>query len=140
MAKYDKIRARQVLDEIREREDLVGPIIDYFEALVDESLPPYYLDRFHVYRYEYSDDLPEPDFPKDHPDYVFFRLKFSEERPQMKCRGQVITGISVTLQSVITAEVLTDLDIVELIEQYKTKDWNAFKGRKGEYWTSEEEI
>jgi len=58
----------------------------------------------------------------------------------MKCRANVITGISLSLQGVIEDEVLTGQDHRELVEGYRTREWNAFKGSKGEYWTSPEEI
>jgi len=93
-----------------------------------------------TYRYDYSDELPQPDVPDTHPDYKFLRLQFREGNPKMKCRANVIMGISLSLQGVIEDEVLTGQDHRELVEAYRTREWNAFKGSKGEYWTSPEEI
>ncbi len=52
----------------------------------------------------------------------------------------VIIRMSLELQGMIKDEVLTDQKSKEIVEAFRTRKWNAFKGSKGEYWTSKEEI
>ncbi len=138
MVRYTKEEVKEVLDKYKDRE--IGSIKLYFQAILDERLPEYYLDELSNYRFNYSDETPEPDVPKDHPDYKFLRLQFREGNDKIKCRCHAMIGISASLEGIIEDEILTEQEHIDLINQYKTRDWNAFKGGKGEFWTSPEEI
>ena len=140
MPKYTKEEARNALKIMEMGKGIPQVAKDLFQAVIDETLPQFYLGRLLHLRYDLSDELPEPDVPKDHPDYKELRLEFRVNNPQMKCRGNYIVSISLTLQSVIGQEVLTAPEYVDLVEEYKTRKWNAFRGAKGEYWTLPEEI
>ncbi len=101
---------------------------EYLEALVNDTLPRYFLDIFQTFRF-YSDDLPKDMAREWHPDY-----------PWMKCRGNVITSISISLFKAVNDGVIKDKEVVDLISYFRGRDWNFEKGQKGECWTSQEEI
>jgi len=108
-----------------------GDVVDrkYLEAIVNETLPQHFLDICQWFQL-YSDDLPgERLVDIWHPDY-----------PMMKCRGSVISGISMTLRRAVKDSVIKSSDIIKKMEDYQKHDWNFQKGAKGEYWTSLEEI
>lgn len=108
-----------------------GDIVDreYFEAIANETLPQYFLDRFQWYKL-YSDDLPgERLVDIWHPDF-----------PMMKCRGSIIFGISGELTTAVKDKVIKSNEIIGMVKYYKKYDWNFQKEAKGEYWTSSEEI
>ena len=101
----------------------------YFEAMASETLPKYYFDELQI-RLLYSDELPNRRSVAEwHPDY-----------PLMKCRRNVIFGISMTLQDLMRHKIVEDPGIVGVIETFKGYDWNCQKHLKDERWTSREEI
>jgi len=74
---YSKEHARDILKEISN-----GPEKEYFEAIVNETLPQYYFNELQILLL-YSDKLPRHILVDiSHPDYPF-----------MKCRGTAIIGI-----------------------------------------------
>ena len=102
---------------------------DFFEALRDGELPTYCCQRLALFKL-YSDDLPGPILVDErHPDY-----------PQMKCRGNIIMGIALELSKCVEQEVVIDPSLITSIDSFVHRQWNAFRGNKGEYWTTQEEI
>jgi len=118
-------RAFEVLKD--HTDDFIGR--KYIEAIANETLPQYFLDRFQWFHL-YSDDLPgERLVDVWHPDY-----------PLMKCRGNVIYGISGELRNSVKDGVIKSSDIIDKVEYYRKYNWNFQKEAKGEYWTNQEEI
>lgn len=118
-------RAKEILNE----QPAEFPMREYFEALANESLQQYYLDRFKVFQL-YSDLLPgEKLVGLWHPDY-----------PMMKCRGTCVTGIGFDLKLAISDKVIKSKEIIEKADFFRNYNWNFQKGKKGEYWTTPEEI
>jgi hypothetical protein len=102
---------------------------EYFEAIVNETLPQYYLDCFRSHKL-WSDDLPGKRLVGVwHPDY-----------PLMKCRGNFVWGLSGALRGAIGNKVVKSSEVIKKVKDFVKHDWNCFKGRKGEYWTQPEEI
>lgn len=121
---YSKENAREVLKEISN-----GPEKEYFEAIVDETLPQYYFNELQILLL-YSDKLPKQVLVDiSHPDY-----------PLMKCRGNVIIGIGLKLQKLLADNMVEDERVVDVVNKYKKHNWNFQKGSKCEYWTSRSEI
>jgi hypothetical protein len=125
--------AKQILDE---NPNMFPEFAEYFRAIMNGTLPHYFLGQFEMYR-SYSDDLPEPDIPNTDPDYRFLRLQFREHNPRMKCRLNVIRGIKLTIRTALNHGIL---EPSKELENYLGHKWEADKGAKGEYWTSREEI
>ncbi len=102
---------------------------DYVEALANETLPKYYHDIFGFFRL-HSDDLPKKGLVGEwHPHY-----------PLMKCRGNVIIGISLSLRGAVTDGVFTEPDDLSVVEYFRNYNWTFQTGAKGEVWTSRYEI
>ena len=107
-----------------------GPMdIEYVEALAFDKLPQYYADSFDFFKM-YSNELPSKEVVGEwHPSY-----------PMMKCRGNVIVGIGVSLASAVTDGVLSDQDETEVVDHYRNYNWTFQQGSKGEVWTTQYEI
>ena len=121
---YSKEHARDILKEISN-----GPEKEYFEAIVNETLPQYYFNELQMYLL-YSDKFPHHILADiRHPDYPF-----------MKCRGTAIIGIGLKLQGLIRDNIVEDQSVVDVVSKYRAHDWSFQKGSKGEYWTSRKEI
>lgn len=102
---------------------------EYLEAIVNETLPQYYLDKLLWYQL-YSDDLPrERSVDIWHPDF-----------PMMKCRGSVITSIDQELGGGVNDRVIKSSEVIDRVRSYREYDWNFRKGANREFWTSPEEI
>lgn len=133
-------QAAAVLDSGRE---LFGNE-DLFKAIRDGTVQEYYTDIFRSYRWDYSDDLPEPDVPRSHERYVFYRLQATDlhpSSPRMKCRGNVIFGLAGHLEHCKdNVGPPAERGLSELHRQYVEYPWNYQRGGKGEYWTQQEEI
>jgi len=122
---YSKESARGILEKISKD----APMREYFEAIVNETLPQYYFNELQILLL-YSDKLPRHILADIwHPDYPF-----------MKCRGNVIIGIGLKLQGLIRDNIVEDESVVDVVNKYKKYNWNFQKGSKGEYWTSRKEI
>lgn len=133
--KCSKEKAKSILDQDINPEERI-----YFESILNDQLPQYYFEELSKYRFNYSDELPEPNVPVTAPDYKKLKLEFRVKNPKMKCRAHCIVGISLTLQGINEERVLNSLEYKKIIRNYRFYDWNAFKGAKGEFWTSPEEI
>jgi hypothetical protein len=121
---------------------LPQPCKDYFEAIVNNQLPKYYLEQL-LEKRSYSDDLPEPAISPDHPNYKFERLAARDNHPaypKLKCRGNAICEISMTLRASVDDKVVTGEEALKAIDDFMSHDWNYCKGGKGENWTTPEEI
>ncbi len=135
-------RARELLKEYDGNETFSVFSQDYFQAIAESTLPRFYRDWLR-FKKGYSDDLPEPDVPRDHPDYTYIRLEAGWNHPSspfLKCLGNVIGGISMSLKGCIDDEIVFDSEIYRLVDHYRSHNWNYARGKKGEYWTLPEEI
>ena len=136
--RISKERAKEVLEE---NPDMVSVMKDYYEALIYNDLPGYFIRRL-LYFKGGSDDLPEPSVPSDHPDYSILRLQAGYNHldyPRLKCRGNFIFGLGTTLEAAIEDRVITDGNLIEKIKEFRNKKYNAFVG-KGRAWTTSEDI
>ncbi len=123
------ITRRERAIEVLQEHPGILPDREYYEAIVNETLPQFHLDRFQWFQL-HSDALPgERLVDIWHPDY-----------PMMKCRGSVIFKISLGLYRAVEDKVIKSRDVINSVEDYRAYDWNFQKGSKGEYWTSPEEI
>ena len=85
---------------------------------------------------DYSDDLP---FHENK--YKRLALVWdSPAYPNFKCRGNVMVGISLTLQAAMYEGIVKDPSIILAINKLRYYNFNAFRGSKGEYWTTPDEI
>jgi len=142
MEKHTPEQAINVLKRYSGREDFI-PTAPFWEAIRDGILPQWYLDRFRLFRDDYSDDLPGIDLDKNDPDYRYLRLKATYDHPtgnKLKCRKNVIRSIYGHFQGAINQEVIVDEGVIEVIESFGSRDWECDKGDKGEHWTTPEEI
>jgi hypothetical protein len=122
--KYTLEQARRVLQDVPDPPDR-----DFWEALRDGELPTHFCQTLARFRL-YSDDIPGPQLvDASHPDF-----------PAMKCRGRVIIGIRHQLESCVTYNVVTDLELKTSINDFMVGPWNAFTGKREERWTTPEEI
>ncbi len=119
------------------------PLRAKYEAIAEGRYLEYLLSKLRKYRYEYSDDLPESNVPPTDPDYAAHRLLEAElsnpSYPRLKCRGNVIIGISLTLREIVDEEFIKESAILQRINDWKSSEFNAFKG-KGKAFTTPEEI
>jgi len=137
-SKVTKESAYRILEEDSEALEQIPSLRTYFQSVIEDTLPEYYLNRFNRFK-GYSDDLPKPEVDPSHENYGFLRLKAGWDHPKyphLKCRGNVICGISVNLQHAVKDGVLGG----GLMEDFRDYDFSFSKGRKGEFWTTSEEI
>ncbi|GEM_PF-2357661 len=106
-----------------------------YEAKLNGKLPQYYLGELARKR-AYSDDLP---FHEDK--YKRLALVWdSPHYPGFKCLGNVIIGISLTLQGAMYEGLVKDPPVILAINNFRYHNFSALRGAKGEYWTTPEEI
>ena len=123
--RYTYARAVEIMKEDKGK---VTPHNEIFKAIVDGKLPQYYLNKLVSFR-AYSNDLPGPRLVGEwHPHY-----------PLMKCRGNVITAISLAIQGAVEQGLIDDERIISLINDFRHYKWNVFEG-KYTSWTTSEEI
>ena len=133
-------RAKRILEE--------NPNMHFFHkekyfAAIHGTMPEYYLQRFFNYRYNYSDDLPEPDVDLSHKDYSFLKLKAGWDHPaapKLKCYRNVIGGIGLSLKSVLQYEIILGDEMEQLVGDYHCYEFEAKKAEKGKAWTSQKDI
>ena len=131
-----KWRARVGLRTLRKSgPDEIKVFKPYFEAIINGKVPEYRLGLLKQFK-DYSDDLPfHEDKDKrlalvwNHPSY-----------PNFKCRGNVLCGISMGLQGVVYEGLVKDPAVILAINNFRYHNFNAFRGNKGEYWTTPDEI
>ncbi len=124
MTKITPEQAQKILEEHPADSDFLNA---HLRAIIDGTLAEYYITLLKDSK-DYSDELPQGrSVGPWHPDFPF-----------MKCRGNIITSISLLLQGVIGDGIIHDESVINIIEQYVTHEWNAFRGKK--YWTTPEEI
>ncbi|AKM79391.1 MAG: hypothetical protein UX85_C0002G0086 [Candidatus Beckwithbacteria bacterium GW2011_GWB1_47_15] len=101
----------------------------YYEAIVNGTLPEFYLHSFQVYR-GYSDALPDQ-----------LVDGFNSEYPLMKCRTHFLTGLMNRLKHSVEDEIITDTGMAVTIDEFCQFDWQANRsGSKSEFMTTPNEI
>lgn len=125
--RYTKERAAKALPASGEK--IFDLTRQYIEAIRDGELPRYYMQRLATYKL-YSDALPDHRLVDVwHPDY-----------PSMKCGSQAVYGICARLRGSIEDDVIADTGLKDAIGEFVAYRWNCFRGGKGEFWTTSEEI
>jgi hypothetical protein len=91
----------------------------YFTAIIEGTLPQYYLDQFSFFKHDYSDELPLEDVRTiiEQSDGIN-----SARAHQYKCQGNFVLGLNATLQSAVLDEVIRDEAFMEDIEMLRHSD------------------
>jgi len=132
-----KRAARRALNNLQkiDPEGQHSDVRPFFEAVISGKLPQYYYKDLKEKR-AWSDDIP---FHED--SYTRLKLGWGHPGyPHLKCRGNCIVSISLSLQATIEEAMVKDKSVIEAVKKYVNYPWNAFKGKKGEFWTTPDEI
>lgn len=119
--------ARRVLKE----EKLPPFMHKYFKAIVEGTQPKYYLNEFRQTK-SYSDVLIS--------DYESLVKQQYSGNENIKARANVILWICLQLDSLVEQEIIKDEKLIAQIGAFRHRGWNCFKGKKGEYFTTPEEL
>ena len=123
-----KWMARRALKTARQCDQRTCESVSSFcEAVLSGKLPQYYFSELKRFK-SYSDALPSEGLVGEwHPDY-----------PNMKCKGNTIIGISLTLQATADEGLIKSEYVLNAIERYKLQDWSFHKGKYISRTTPEE--
>jgi hypothetical protein len=138
-----KISPAHAADILAKNPGMPKRVAAAFEAARDGQLAQFYLERLRERRHEYCDDVPEPAVPPTHPAYAALRLQATWDHPRserLKCRAHFIIGLTSVLESIVENEFIEDPAIPAQFTRFREHSWQAFKGSKGMYWTTPEEI
>ncbi len=114
---------------------------EFHSAIINNSLPEFYLKRFKDLRFNYSDDIPEPGVSEKHPDYYLLRLVAKDKHPsypKMKCRANVIGSIGLSLSVCIDYKIIDDEELVNEVSDFFDFRWNCTDTNI--IWTTKQEI
>jgi hypothetical protein len=108
---YSKEQAERVLQE---NPEIDGSMRTYFQAIVEGTLPEYYLDLFTHKKTDYSDELPSVD--------VRTLIDDPQRLTKYKCQGNYVVGLSLSLQQAMSDGVISDGGLKRKIEGFIKSD------------------
>ncbi len=108
---YSKEQAERVLQE---NPEIDGSMRSYFQAIVEGTLPEYYLDLFTHKKTDYSDESPSVD--------VRTLIDDPHRLTKYKCQGNYVVGLSLSLQQAVSDGIITDGGLKRKIEDFRNSD------------------
>jgi hypothetical protein len=130
---YTKKTAERILKNYSENNVELAPIRkSFYQSIIDGKLPQWYSKEFEKFK-NYSDDV------------VLDKASLVKQncmRKKAKASGNIIHGISITLQGMLKEGLIKDEKLIAQINYFTTRKWNYTKGNGtiGEYFTTSDEV
>lgn len=125
------ITKKQAIRVLKNNQNLGQNLESFFNAIIYAKLPQHYLERFRHYK-GHSDVLIS--------DYDSYVKQIYSGKENFKGRVNVIIGISLELDSIVDQGIVKDERLLAHIKYFRGRDWNAERGKKGEYFTTPTEL